>query len=72
MREAGLVNRGFHLISDVLPFGGLWYLEMPDAIEYAEHRGRAHDAVISVYDPVGNVTRRTSTRASSKKRERDA
>ena len=48
-------KRGFDLISDALPFGGLWYLEVADAIEYAEHDSRAHDAVIRVYDAAGNV-----------------
>ena len=43
-------KRGFDLISDALPFGGLWYLNPRDAIEYAQHNSRAHDAVISVYD----------------------
>jgi len=33
-----------------LPFGGLWYTTIPNAIDYAKHRSRAHDAVISVYD----------------------
>jgi hypothetical protein len=32
------------LISDVLPFGGLWYLEVRDAIEYAKHYSRAHES----------------------------
>ena len=48
-------KRGFDLISDVLPFGGLWYTTIPDAIDYAKHRRRAHDAVISVYDGLGNL-----------------
>ena len=26
-----------------------------DAIDYAKHRSRAHDAVIRVYDAAGNV-----------------
>jgi hypothetical protein len=26
-----------------------------DAIDYAKHRSRAHDAVINVYDAAGNV-----------------
>ena len=42
------------LISDALPFGRLWYGE-PDAIGYAEHYSRSHDAVIRVYDEAGNV-----------------
>jgi hypothetical protein len=43
-------RRGFDLISDVLPFGGLWYAKPDHAIGYAEHRSRSHDAVIRVYD----------------------
>jgi hypothetical protein len=35
------------LISDALPFGGLWYLEVADAIGYAEFYSCAHDAEIS-------------------------
>jgi hypothetical protein len=40
-------------MSDVLPFGGLWYGEtnaVSNAIGYAKHRSRSHDAVIRVYD----------------------
>jgi hypothetical protein len=47
-----------HLISDVLPFGRLWYGEpnaFANAIGYAEHRSRSHPAVIRVYDDGGNV-----------------
>jgi hypothetical protein len=48
------------LISDVLPFGRLWYGE-PDAITnaigYAKFFSRSHDAVIRVYDDAGNVIR---------------
>jgi hypothetical protein len=51
-------KRGVDLISDALPFGGLWYAG-PNAIEnaigYALHRSRSHDAVIRVYDAAGNV-----------------
>jgi hypothetical protein len=46
------------LISHVLPFGRLWYGEpnaVSNAISYAEHRSRSHDAVIRVYDDAGNV-----------------
>jgi hypothetical protein len=35
-------RRGFDLLSDALPFGGLWYLNVRDAIGYAEHYSRAH------------------------------
>ncbi len=49
---------GVDLISDVLPFGRLWYGE-PNAVEnaigYAKHRSRSHLAVIRVYDDAGNV-----------------
>jgi hypothetical protein len=51
-------HRGVDLISDVLPFGRLWYGEpnaINNAIGYAEHRSRSHDAVIRVYDESGNV-----------------
>jgi hypothetical protein len=48
-------KRGVNLISDVLPFGGLWY-DMPDhAIGYAMHYSRSYNAVIRVYDYAGNV-----------------
>jgi hypothetical protein len=51
-------KRGVDLVSDVLPFGRLWYGE-PDAIinaiGYAKFRSRSHDAVIRVYDDAGNV-----------------
>jgi hypothetical protein len=48
-------KRGVDLISDALPFGGLWYLKVPDATEYAQHYSRAHDAVIRVYDESGKL-----------------
>jgi hypothetical protein len=41
-----------------MPFGRLWYGEpnaVANAIGYAEHRSRSHDAVIRVYDESGNV-----------------
>ena len=37
-----------------------------NAIGYAQHFSRSHDAVIRVYDDAANVIERTSTRASSK------
>jgi len=46
---------GVDLISDALPFGGLWYAEPSNAICYAKRRSRSYDAVIRVYDEVGNV-----------------
>ena len=51
-------HRGVDLISDVLPFGRLWYGEpnaISNAIGYAKHRSRSYDAVILVYDEAGNV-----------------
>jgi hypothetical protein len=48
-------KRGFDLISDALPFGRLWYLEVRQAIDYAKHPSRSHDALISVYDEAGNA-----------------
>ncbi len=51
-------HRGVDLMSDVLPFGRLWYGE-PDAINnavgYAKFFSRSHDAVIRVFDEAGNV-----------------
>jgi len=46
---------GIDLISDALPFGRLWYTKPDDAIGYAMHYSRSHDAVIRVYDAAGNV-----------------
>ena len=48
-------NRGFDLISDVLPFGRLWYDKPDHAIGYAMQYSRSHDAVVRVYDAAGNV-----------------
>ena len=49
-------KRGVDLISDVLPFGRLWHAEpnsVGNAIAYAMHYSRSHDAVIRVYDAAG-------------------
>jgi hypothetical protein len=51
-------KRGVDLISEVLPFGRLWYdgaEAVANAIGYAEHYSRSHGAVIRVYDDAGNV-----------------
>jgi hypothetical protein len=48
-------HRGVDLISDVLPFGRLWYDTPDNAIGYAMHSSRSHHAVIRVYDDAGNV-----------------
>jgi hypothetical protein len=51
-------KRGVDLISDVLPFGGLWYAgtdAISNAINYAKFFSRSHDAMIRVYDDACNV-----------------
>ena len=51
-------KRGVNLISDVLPFGRLWYAgpdAVANAIGYARHYSRSHGAVIRVYDESGSV-----------------
>jgi hypothetical protein len=48
-------HRGVDLISDVLPFGRLWYDTPVNAIGYAMHSSGSHDAVIRVYDDAGDV-----------------
>jgi len=48
-------HRGVDLISDVPPFGRLWYDTPDHAIGYAMHYSRSADAVIRVYDGLGNV-----------------
>ena len=51
-------KRGVDLISDALPFGCPCYGEpnaVSNAIDYAKHRSRSHNAVIRVYDEAGNV-----------------
>jgi hypothetical protein len=49
---------GFDLISDALPFGRLWYVEVSDAIDYAKFYSRSHRVVIHVYEAAGNVLER--------------
>ena len=48
-------HRGVDLISDALPFGRLWYDSPDNAIGYAMHSSRSHEAVIRVYDAAGTV-----------------
>jgi hypothetical protein len=51
-------KRGVDLISDALPFGRLWYGDanaVANAVGYANFYSRSHDAVIRVYDDVGNM-----------------
>ena len=47
------INAASILISDALAFGRLWYGEpnaVANAIGYAEHDSRSHDALVRVYD----------------------
>ena len=48
-------RHGVDLISDVLPFARLLYLEVREAVAYAKFYSRSHDAMIRVYDVAGNV-----------------
>ena len=53
-------QRGVDLISDALPFGGLWYGEpnaISNAIGYAKFYSRSHHAVIRVFDEAGNIVK---------------
>ena len=62
--------RGVDPISDAEPFGRLWYGEpgaVSNAIGYAKSSSRSHDAVICVYDELGNVIETQEQRAELKK-----
>ena len=51
-------RRGFDLMFHVLLFGRLWYAgqnAVSNAVDYAKHRSRSHQAVIRVYDETGNI-----------------
>jgi len=51
-------HRGVDLISDMLPFGRLWYGEpnaISNAVGYAKFFSRSRHAVIRAYDEAGNV-----------------
>jgi hypothetical protein len=51
-------KRGFDLISDMLPFGRLWYGEpnaISNAVGYAKFFSRSHEAVIRVYDSASKM-----------------
>ena len=48
-------KRGFDLISEALPFGGLWYCKPDDAIGCARVYSRSHPVVIRVFDESDNV-----------------
>ena len=56
-------HRGVDLSSHALPFGRLWYGEpnaVTNAIDYAKHRSRSHDAVSRVYDATNAMPRTTN------------
>src|SRR5262249_50834439 len=48
-------HRGVDLISNVLPFGRLWYNTSDHAIGYAMHYSRSHDALIRFYERLADV-----------------
>jgi hypothetical protein len=51
-------HRGVDLVSEQLPFSGLWYGKpnaISDTIGYAQFYSRTHDAAVRVYDASGNV-----------------
>jgi hypothetical protein len=48
-------RRGSDLISDALPFGGLWDTKPDHTIGYAKFYSRSHDAVFRVYDEAATV-----------------
>ena len=53
-------RRGFDLISDALPFGGLWYTKPDDAVSYAKFSADRIDAVIHVLLQQATSSRRRS------------
>jgi hypothetical protein len=55
----------------VLPFGRLWYDTPDNAIGYAMHSSRSHNAMIRVYDEVGKVIAKHQ-HGSRTMRERDS
>lgn len=55
-------KRGIDLISDALPFGGLWYTKPDDAVSYAKFFSRSHDAMIRVYDDAYSPHERSGIR----------
>ena len=51
-------HRDVDLISDVLPFGQLWYGErnaIENAVDYPKFYSRSHKSVIRVYDDTGKL-----------------
>ena len=48
-------SRRFDLISEVLPFGRLWYSKASDAIGYGRFYSRSHSVLVQVFDRSGAV-----------------
>jgi len=48
-------RRAFHLISDALPFGKLWYRDAEAAAGYAEFYSRSKNIEIRFFDGQGNL-----------------
>ena len=48
-------HHGVDLISHMLPFGRLLYLEVREAVAYAKFYSRSQNTVIRVYDAASNV-----------------
>ena len=48
-------HHGVDLISHMLPFGRLLYLEVREAVAYAKFYSRSQTTVIRVYDAASNV-----------------
>lgn len=46
---------GVDLISDVLPFGRLLYLDIREAVGYANFYSCSHNTLIRVYDAAGQM-----------------
>jgi hypothetical protein len=57
-----------------MPLGRLWYGEpnpISNAIGYAMHRSRSHQAVICVYDAAGNVVETHQNKGDFKEGEHE-
>lgn len=60
-------HHGVDLISDLLPFGRLLYVEVREAVDYAKFYSSSRDATIRVYDSAGNVVETHEHRADFNK-----
>ena len=48
-------HHGVDLISDMLPFHRLLYLDVREAVDYAKFYSHPHNTVIRVYDAAGKL-----------------